>query len=290
MALGFFLIFLLELLYFSNLTGNPFFRYSVFKSESLNVIIETNMYGRGDFPTGLFHYFYIIFTDNFLALFYSFIFIATAYFILNKKKETYNLLFWFVPLLLYLSFGSASITKYVLIPAASRFLFIINIPGILLLSYFLSQNEQPAKRFLMPSVILLLLITSIGYIFISEHRFSLYNERDAYEYLNSLPAKKIYTDHRSFRILDYFSGYKINPNIRKFNSYEFSNPEKTYALNISQVKDSYVVINSELVDFLASSKIGIKFPDEVFNVPEDWVLKKEFSRNEKDKISIYYVP
>lgn len=289
-ALGFILIFSIESMYFLKLTGNPFFRYSVFSSDSLNIISETNMYGRGDFPSGLFHYFYFIFTDHLLTLFYLFIFIAIVYCIVNKRRETYCLLFWFVPILLYLSFGSASITKYILIPAASRFLFIINTPGILLISFFLSQNERVIKRILIPSVIALLLVTSIGYIYLSEHRFSLDDERSTYQYLKTLPRKEIYTDYRSAKIFDYLSGYNEGNNIKSFNNYEFLNPEDTYALDLSQIEDSYIIINWELVNFLASSKRGIKFPDEINDAPDNWILKKSIGRKGKDKIEIYYVP
>ncbi len=288
--LGFILIISLEFVFFFKLTGNPFFRYSAISSDWANAIIETNMYGRGDFPIGLFHYFYFIFTDHFLVLFYSFIFVSVFYCIANRKKETYPMLFWFIPLLLYLSFGSANITKYVLIPAASRFLFIINVPGILLLSHFLSQKEPSIKKILMPSILALLLATSIGYIYLSEHRFVLDDERDAYKYLKALPEKQVYTDHRTIRIFNYLSGYKDSDNIKSFNNYEFLNPKNTYALNLSNVKDSYVVINWKLINYFASSKKGIVFPKEIYYTPQTWILKKEIEKKGKDKIMIYYAP
>jgi len=71
---------------------------------------------------------------------------------------------------------------------------------------------------------------------------------------------------------------------------KFLNPEDTYALDLSQIEDSYIIINWELVNFLASSKRGIKFPDEINDAPDNWILKKSIGRKGKDKIEIYYVP
>ena len=289
MALGFVLMLSLEFLYFLSLTGNPFFRYMSISTE-INTIVETDNYGRGSLPFSLFHYPYIIFTDSLLGLFYPFIFIAMAYFIMRKKRETYSMLFWFVPVLLYLSFGSESFARYVPIPVAARFLFIISIPGILLLSYFLSQDEEIIRKILMPSIIALLFLTSIGYIYASEHRFAINNEKSSYNYLQSLPEKTIYTDSRTASIFDYLSGFKGGENIKSFNYYKFLDPESTYALDLSQKKDSYVVINWNLINFFVSSKKGIVFPEEIYDIPQSWVLEKEFKGRGQEKIQIYYSP
>jgi len=289
-ALGFLLIFSVELIYFFNLTGDPFIRFTFGNSKITEDFLATNMYGRGDFPLGLFHYFYLIFTDNFLVLFYVFIFISIFYCIVNRKKETYSLLFWFIPLLLYLSFGTVSITQYVLIPAGSRMFFIINIPGILLLSYFLMQNDNLIKRILMPSIVILLLVTSIGYIYISDQRFSLDNERNTYKYLETLPEKQTYTDYRTIRIFNYLSEFKSDNQMVIFNDFNAFKPEETYALDLNKINDSYVVINWRLINIFLSIKRNIIFPDEIYNIPENWVLKKEIGSKEKDKIIIYYAP
>jgi|TARA_B100001971_G_C18260544_1_gene586409 4-amino-4-deoxy-L-arabinose transferase-like glycosyltransferase len=287
-VLGFFVIISFELLYFLIITGNPLFRYLTSSSGAIANIIATNMYGRGSLPFSLLHYPYIILTDNLLGLFYPFIFIAIVFCIVNKKKETHNLLFWFIPLLLYISFGSISLTRYIPIPASARFLSIITIPGILLLSYFLMQNENLIKRVLMAAIVLLLLTTSIGYIYISEHRFSLDDERSMYKYLEMLPEKEIYTDFRSAGIFDYLSGYRKS-NIKRFNTYDNLKPENINALNLSQIEDSYVILNWEMNNYLLINREGIKFPEEIFNIPQEWILKKKIDDGE-NRIEIYYIP
>ncbi len=289
-ALGFALIFFIESLYFLMLTGDQFFRFSMGKSQWNTLIVFNNLYGRGSFPSGLFHYPYIIFTDNLLALFYTFIFIAAAYCIINKKKEAYSYLFWFVPLLLYLSFGSASLTKYIPFPPASRFLLIITIPGILVLSFFLLQNESLIKRILMPAIVSLLFVTSIGYLYISEYRFALDEEKLAYEFLKSLPQKQIYADERTIMVFNYLAGYKSPNEFKRFQHFEWSKPENTYAMDLSQIKNSYVVVNWRLINWLSSSKKGIRFPDEIYDIPKNWILKEEIGKNREGKIMIYYVP
>lgn len=282
-ALGFVLIFAVELLYFYKSTGNPFYRYYSIGSDVTRVV-GTENYGRGSLPFSLFHYPYILFTDMLLGLFYPFILIATAYCIIQKRKETYSLLFWFVPLLLYTSFGSASFTSYVPIPAIARYLFIINIPAILLLSYFLAQEDELIKNILMPSILVLLFATSIGFIYISEHRHAIDNEKAAYEYLKNKPDKNIYTDHRTIRVFNYLSGFKAE-NIVSFNTYHYLRLGE--AMELSKVKNSYIVVNWKLIDFFTESKKGIKFPDEIYNIPENWELKKENGKG-KDRIEIYY--
>jgi 4-amino-4-deoxy-L-arabinose transferase-like glycosyltransferase len=290
LILGLIFVISFEFLFFLKLTGNPFLRYHTIDTSTSNIIIQTNMYGRGSFPFSLLHIPYILFTDQLQGLFYSFIFIAIFYCIANKKRETYALLFWFIPLLLYLAMGSVSLTKYVPIPANPRYLAIIITPGILLLSFFLSQEQPLIKRILMPSIVILLFATSIGYVYISEQRSYLDSIKNSYDYLKLLPKKTIYTDERSHNIFDYFSGYKNNYNFKSFNYYEFLKPEETYALDLSQIKDSYVVINWKIINFLDSSYGNIKFPDQIYNIPQDWILEKEIGKNRVDKIEIYYVP
>jgi len=286
MALGFLIIVSFELLYFFMIAGDPLLRYHP-NISAVTVITNTNNYGRGSLPLSLFHYPYIISTDILLGLFYPFIFIAIVFCILNKRKKTYSLLFWFIPLLLYLSFGSVSLTSYVPIPAAARLLSIITFPGILLLAYFLTQNENLTKKVLMPSIVILLLTTSIGYLFISDHRLPLKNERTAYAYTEKF--QNVYTDNRSIKIFDYLSGYNLDDNYINFYNYEFLNPENTYALDLSQIEDSYVVINWKLINFFTARKKGIEFPDEIFNIPKDWALKKSIGEGE-NRIDIYYAP
>jgi len=285
-ALGFLIILSLELLFIFNMTGDPFFRFKAIDEKTLVSVVGGDYYGRGSFPSSLFHYPYIFFTDQSLGLFYPFIFIAIFYCIINKRKETYNLLFWFIPIILYISFGSMSLTQYVPIPATARFLYMLTYPGILLLAYFLTQEKDLIKRILMPSIIILLLVTSIGYNYISELGSPLKNERVAYQYIKILP--EVYTDYRTIKIFGYLSGYENYDNIKKFHNYDAYHPENINALNLDELSDIYIVINHELVNFFISSKKGIVFPNEIFDIPDEWILKKTIGTRE-NRIDVYYI-
>ena len=81
---------------------------------------------------------------------------AVAYVIITKKKESLMVLLWFIPLILYLSFGSASLTQYIPFRAVDRYTTMITIPAILLLSIFLLEKISYEKG-IMPITLLLLL-------------------------------------------------------------------------------------------------------------------------------------
>ena len=140
----------------------------------------------------------------------------------------------------------------------------------------------------MPSIILLLFVTSIGYIYISDERFAIDNEKATYEYLQTHPNVQVFTDGRTVKIFRYLSEYKPN-NVVNFNSYNPKNPENSSAIDLSKVKNSYVVVNWKLINFFTSSKKGIKFPDEIYHIPESWVQKKEIGSG-SNKVAVYYAP
>lgn len=292
-VLGFALIFFMEYFYFLRLTGIPFFRFQTISFTETGVVLQTNNYGRGDLPLSLLHYPYIIFTDRLLGLFFPFIFMAVFYSLLYKKRETYSILFWFVPLLLYISFGSTSFTKYVPLSVTSRMLFIITIPGIVLLSFFLSQNDRLIKKVLMPVIVVILFTSSLGYTYTLDDRTDIASEKIAYAYLKSLPEIPIYTDDRTAATLGYLSGYKAQDNTKVFHYYGgLYKPEEAYALDLSKVNNSYIVINWKIIDFLSYSAHtkGIKYPQQIFDTPKNWVLKKSIGLKGKDMIEIYYAP
>ena len=66
-ALGFLVIFCLELLAFYKLTGDPFFKYSTVQKFLYEATKEHDFFGRLDFPKGTFHFPYIIIMESSLA-------------------------------------------------------------------------------------------------------------------------------------------------------------------------------------------------------------------------------
>ena len=285
--LGFIFVFAIEAVYFYSATGNPFFRFSVVNADWATIILDAPMYARGAFPYSLLHYPYLIFTHYFLAIFYPFIFISIFYFMAFKKKETYNLMLWFLLLLVYISFGSTSPTRYVLFPPDARLLSFITFPGIMLLAYFISNNEPIIKKAIAPSIAGILLLTSVGFIAVSDYRHALDVDKKVYGYMQTLPGRAAYTDESTFRFLDYLYGYK-NGNLKRFNHYEFLNPQKNTALDMAGLKDSYVIINWGRINYDLAHKKYIAYPKELINIPLNWELKKEFGTGQ-DKIQVYRI-
>jgi hypothetical protein len=271
--LGVLLIFVIEALIFFSLTQDLFFRTQASQQVLAKVVIANNYYGRLDFPTGLFHYPYIILTNNLISYFYIFIFIAILYCLARKKKETYILLFWFIPLLLYLSFGSSSFTQYLPFIAKARYLTIITIPGILLLAFFLVGKGHFIKRVAM-SLALILLLTSVVSVYLREDRNLLDNLNIVSPYLKGLD-KPIYMDSRSIKVLDYILKYKNEIDARR------------YTIDLKIIKDAYILVNKDMIRRLKESNNNTKFPVEIDNPLENWKITKEIGKGE-NRIIIYF--
>tara|TARA_Y100000310_G_scaffold329294_2_gene398869 strand:- start:1021 stop:2364 length:1344 start_codon:yes stop_codon:yes gene_type:complete len=274
-VLGVLLIILAETFILYLLTGDPLARFNA--SQGYNTEALTNVYnyfGRLDFPTGLFHYPWLFFTNKLLLYFYIFIFMAICYTLIFKKKSTYTILFWFSSLLLYLSFGSSSFSRFIPFKAADRYLTIVSIPGILILAFFLSEKNKIIRKVIAPVTILILLIISIGTIYLIEDRNQLDDLRNAYTFLEN-SDKDIFIDKRSLLTIEYIS--KFNTNL-KLNEYP---PQ------LSNIKDSLVVINNNMIKELTKARPDKTFPNEIDNIPTNWNLVWESGPN---NIQIYYVP
>ena len=272
--LGILIIFAIETLIFFTLTSDPLFRMHASQQYLIDAVIAYNYFGRLDFPTGLFHYPYMILTNNLLSYFYVFIFIAIAYCLIRKKEETYTLLFWFIPLLLYLSFGSSSLTRYIPFKAADRYLLIIAIPGILLLAFFLSEKRRFIKRVVMPAALVILLLTSVISVYLREDRSLLGNLNGISSYLEGLDMP-VYTDDRTVQALDYIQKYRNGIEVRE------------YPDDLRIIKDAYVLVNKYMINRLKEAHKDIEFPEEIDNPPESWKITKEIGEGE-NKIIIYY--
>ena len=127
----------------------------------------------------------------------------------------------------------------------------------------------------MPATLLLLLAASIATLYLEEDITILDNLRDIYPYIKSLD-KAVYMDSRSINVLYYISGYKNNINL------------KEYPDDLSEIKDAYVVVNREMIRNLKEAYKDQKFPKEIYEPPEGWVIVKE-AGNEYNKIILYRV-
>lgn len=277
-SIGFLSIFALELYFFAVHTGNPFYRFSSLSSYYSDAVKFHNFYGRLSFPNFFLAYPYIIFSDMQLGYFYAFIALAIIYCLVNRKKETNLLIVWIMLIYFYLNFGSSSLTSYEPFLAVSRYLHYISIPSLLLLANFLSEEEKLIKKFLLPFVLSLLFFTSIIAIYDDNYRHSLDNLRDAYNYATKLD-KTIYTDYRTIRAFNFFSGYDKNLHLKDLDE----NSE-----NIGNIKDAYVIINHEMIKNLKSSNAKLDFPDKLKEMPKAWVKAKEIGTGYYNNLVFYY--
>jgi len=276
--IGVLIVFIVESFIFFSLTGDPMYRFV----ESQRYLDEAvsgryNYFGRLDFPIGLLHYPWLFLTNNLLIYFYALISISIAYSLFYRKKETYTMMMWFIPLLMYLSFGSSSLTRYLPFKAVDRYTYILVVPGVLLLAFFLSEKKAAIKKLVMPVTLAFLLLTSVGSIYIREDRHLLDNLRQLYPFVKAAD-KTVFIDDRSLAAIDYISGYKINKNLEK------------YPDSLSKAEDSYVIINRNMIRNLKEANKNLVFPDEIENIPKEWKVIKEIGRIEKDKIMVYYAP
>ncbi len=276
-ALGFLTIFIIELGVFHALTGDPLYRSTASQEYLLESHSSRNHFGRLDFPTGLFHYPYIILTTNLISYFYVSIFIAMIYCWNYRKKETLVIQIWFISLLLYLSFGSSSLTSYAPFRAVDRYLTIITIPGILLLAFFLSEKKTIIKKIIMPLILTILLLTSVVSVYLREDRDVLKNLKEANPYIKNLD-KTTYIDSRSLKALNYISEYKNTLNL------------KPYPKDLTSVNDAYLAINKWMIRNLREANKNRKFPKEIDSPDKNWIKIKEIGEEDKDKLLIYYAP
>ncbi len=274
-VIGFLLIFVVEVLTLYKLTGNPLYRFTTVQDYILQRHAQYNYFGRLSFPEGLLHYPYIIITNSLISYFYIIIFIAIIYFLILKKKNLYTLILWFLPLLLYLSFGSSNFFKYVPFKADPRYLSVITIPGIVLLAFFLTEKNKYFKKIIMPAGLAILLVTSVLSLYTNrEDNDAVNNLRVLYPYLEKV-KKPIYMDSRSKFVIDYLSGYNNTLDIIEYPQ-EFGN-----------VKDSYIVINKAMIKGLKEVNKNAKFPTEIDNPPKKWKVVREVGKNEKKAIFYY---
>lgn len=275
--LGILAVFAFESFIFYKLTGNPFFRAEESQKYLTKTVVEEHDYfGRLSFPLGLFHYPYTILTNNLLSFFYVFTFVSAAYCIIYKRKESYEMLLWIIPLLLYLSFGSSSFSKYVPFKAADRYLEIVTIPIILLLAFFLEEEKEIIKKVFKPFILVFLLLTSIGFVYLQGERNLLGGLKDSYDEIQNL-HRPAYIDERSLMALNYINGYKEDVKA------------KAYPDSFANIRDSYVIINKDMIKRLIDANKNTKFPKELDDIPKKWELFKEIGVG-KDIILIYHIP
>ncbi len=265
--------FVVECIALFALMGDPLYKYTTVQEFIKESSIMYNYYGRLDFPEGIFHYPYLMLTEHTLLYLYLFIFVSLWYHLQTRKEGALALLCWFIPLTLYLSFGSSSFSSYTPFVGKDRYLTIVTIPGALLVASMLSQKEHVIRKVLLPSVLAILLVGSLGTTLIRDDRKELEFLSQAVEYLDS-NGYSAYADYRSALASDY---------ITKFSG---ENPIAEYPQMLRN--GEYVVVNSGVLLRYREANTYIDVPQEILHPPKEWKLIREFGSGER-KVSIFEV-
>ena len=290
--LGFLMIFVFELSYYAIKTSNPLFRYTIVSGQATNIMkaYYPNYFGINALSRLFLHYPYLVFTDTLTVFFYIFILIALIYCVARKKRETYTILFWILPIALYVNFGSLSFSQYVPLPAGVRYLEIITIPSILLMSFFFYENRNFLNKFFLPAILIFLFVTSIYFIATNEQRNSTENLYKASSFMKTAPKRIIYTDPRSAEILKYLFNFERNEFVESYNKYdalEF-NKDRNNLADLKNIHDAYVVVNWRMINALLTNYKGMKLPPEVKEIPKNWQEKFSYGKG-NSRLIIYYV-
>lgn len=283
---GFAVVFIIESFIFLANTGDFLYRLHSLTSYYPTVVELDEFFGRGSFPVSLFHFPYIMFTSVQFGIFFPFILIAIFYNLKTRNKKSYPFMIWFLSLLVYLSFGTVSFTEYLLFAAIPRYLMVITFPSMILLAVFLSDKAALMRKILLPSILALLLATSLGFVYLDKGaRHSIDNAKEINDYISSLD-KPVYTDYRSKIILGYLSGY-VNLNLEEF--MHIKDGKTITDADLGSVKDSYIFVDHALIKNLLEPHPFIEFPEEIYNPPKNWVIVKKVENEEGDAI-LYYAP
>ncbi|MBI4451964.1 glycosyltransferase family 39 protein [Candidatus Woesearchaeota archaeon] len=280
----------IEFLHAYALTSDPFFRHSQIQNEEIDFVKDTysNYFSVSGMLSRLFfHWPFLMLHDVHYGLFFAFVFLALFYSLIYRKYETSVLLIWLVALMLYLNFGPLSLVPYVPIPITVKFLSTITFPSLLLLANFLCQNDKLLQKVLLPSAILLLLLSSLGFIYISEDRQIISEIKQSHGFLKSLNSP-VYTDERTKSVLDYLSGFERN-NFLAFNEFNYyaKGNEKNALIDLKDKHNVYIAVNHGMIKGLREVYKGIEFPNEISNMPKNWQEIRSFGEGDK-KMIVYY--
>jgi len=305
LILGFIIIFVVESLYYYIFTNHFFIRVIMNKGFIENKIIHEptgdvtflNLIKISYLESSPFFYLeyitgkasYIEYPYPRVEIFCFFILLSTLYFIFHRKESTNVLLIWLIILFLWLEFGPASIKfssnyliEYWVIQKHDRYMMIILIPSILILSNFLYSLKDRAAQLI---ILMTIVIFSIYFVNISSKSFNdvLSDVRDAYNFLRYIPNKTIYCDGLCVSFLDYYFGFK---NTKYLNFVPINITDE----NI--VKNSYVIVGgSRTFGICCIENMQPKFIDN--KPPDNWELIKTFKKEKKpwrdSNMSIYYV-
>ncbi|MFH8119930.1 MAG: glycosyltransferase family 39 protein [Candidatus Aenigmatarchaeota archaeon] len=290
-----------ESLFYYNLTDHPFLRHMVNRgfllskriNEPTRNITITNFLKLCYIESEPIFYLSYMFGLNVpieykyphIEFFYFFVLLGVVICFLNRKRSSDFLLIWFFILFLWLEFGTTGIQvtdgtlNYWVVQKHDRYMMILSIPSVLILSYFISS----LKNRVIEGIILLFLFISSLY-FVNTSNSSLKDVtsdmKEAHSFLKDKPEAEIYCDYLCVDFLNYYSGYKRTQHLHilPINMSELEN-----------IKNAYVIVGgSRTVGICCIEEMQPKF------IPTNWIDvfrgAGELNEFRKSRLIIYYVP
>lgn len=285
---GFVLVILLQGVFSYFTTGDFLLRYHMIDNMLSPALKNLYNYNGYKLIERLFvHLPYLMLTNINFGFFTIFILLAIFYILKFKKTQAYPLVLWFAAIFLYLNFGSTSLTNYVPLPAGTpRYLEMLTMPGILMLSFFISGEELMIKKFIAPFTMIFLLISSIGFVYINPDRNLANAERELAKFFNSEKNLVVYTDAATKELLSFFTGFKKDVKAYWTSNYPFTG--STELVKPEEMKNAYVVVNKRMLSIVPEN-YKVAFPKIYYEAPKNWTLIKKIESKQGD-ILVYYAP
>ena len=283
---GLFVILVIEGLFYYSKTKDFFFRFH--KEFYFYTKKELLPY---EFNINLEYYPSIMLSPNnrYFGLFYLFMVFGMMVLMFKRSENTFLLILWWLSFFLYMQYGTMSYKEYIPINRWDRYLTVLSIPSILILSVFLSELMKRSIDKKIFSLIMLVLIF-IPSLFLIEknyrsHEASATVVKLIYEFLKEEGLKKVYSDDLMIGHLRLYFNFQRDEYLRRID----------WIKDCDELKDSFVIINAsrrwiEYKPFISS------LYDCVIHPPPNWQLvkvihyKTDFYPYKYLHPVIYYVP
>lgn len=282
-ALGFFTVFLLEGLLYYHTNDDFLLRYRT-ESEHYTPTLRGVNRDLNHYPVVLLNKVSPAF--SFFGYYFYLVLLGGIY--ITYKRNFYGIipLLWFTTVLLYLQYGSMSLTSYLLIQRIWRFLCVLTIPASLTIAYFLTSIKIPAKKYITTLVVVLLAASSIHYAkdingFMKD---GMLDFRQTAEFLKNQPKKNVYSDFDTIGKLDYLLAYNWSNQLRNIQNVK----------DASEIRDAYVVVNASR-GVVEVKELRDSMPAFFKNPPNNWQIMKVIADSNNGiygtyNTTLYYAP
>ncbi|MBU1203890.1 MAG: glycosyltransferase family 39 protein [Nanoarchaeota archaeon] len=237
LILGFLLILIPELIFFYIKTGNVLFRYELIRNFTSLITPEKTQL----LKEVLFRYPYITLNPiNFqVGLFFYLFYTCVIVAIIKKIKKLYPLIIFAAFFVLYLNFGSTQLTQYIPLPRSIRYFMMVSAPLTLISSYTLTNLKHKIRKTIIPLVLTILIITTIGYLYFASNTLyessSVNNMKQIKDLIDT--NKTLYIDQNNYIALHYLTGFDDKKKIMTF---------KNLDDDFTKIKDAYIIIDKEI--------------------------------------------